>query len=124
MSEPVCDDLQGQHVAEYAPDRRGLCQCGCGEPVPLAKETRRGLMKGKPVRFLRGHQRRVGRIDRDGRECITCGIYKPWSEFDTLARGRSRSYVRLQALPTRERPCYSRPWKKESCCPAMADSEP
>jgi hypothetical protein len=34
-----------------------LCGCGCGQPTPPAKRTdhKRGLVKGQPVRFIRGH---------------------------------------------------------------------
>jgi hypothetical protein len=34
-----------------------LCQCGCGRPAPTAARTsaRDGLVKGEPMRFLRGH---------------------------------------------------------------------
>ena len=37
-----------------------LCECGCGEPTPIAKMTNRryGHVKGQPVRFVRGHQNR------------------------------------------------------------------
>jgi|SRR6185295_118289 len=37
-----------------------LCECGCGNPAPLAKETRtlRGYRKGEPIRFIFGHQRK------------------------------------------------------------------
>ncbi len=35
----------------------GLCQCGCGNPTSIAKQslTRLGHIKGEPVRFIRGH---------------------------------------------------------------------
>lgn len=35
----------------------GLCACGCGQPTPLAKQTRRdrGQVKGQPVKYIRGH---------------------------------------------------------------------
>jgi len=38
----------------------GLCQCGCGQPAPLAKQTskRNGWTAGKPVRFISGHNRK------------------------------------------------------------------
>jgi hypothetical protein len=38
----------------------GLCQCGCGEPAPIAKRTNvyYGHVAGEPLRFLPGHQRR------------------------------------------------------------------
>ena len=39
---------------------KGLCQCGCGRPAPIAKmtNTRLGHIKGQPVRFIRGHHAR------------------------------------------------------------------
>lgn len=38
-----------------------LCECGCGLPAPIAKKTHKkiGHVKGKPVRFIRGHNRAV-----------------------------------------------------------------
>jgi hypothetical protein len=35
----------------------GLCECGCGQLAPIAKqsEKRRGYVKGKPMRFICGH---------------------------------------------------------------------
>lgn len=37
-----------------------LCECGCGQPAPLAKRTysKRGIFKGEPHRFLPNHQGR------------------------------------------------------------------
>lgn len=34
-----------------------LCECGCGEPAPIATRNRysTGIVKGEPVRFVRGH---------------------------------------------------------------------
>lgn len=34
-----------------------LCECGCGQPAPIAKNTRarRGYVKGQPVHFIKGH---------------------------------------------------------------------
>lgn len=37
----------------------GLCQCGCGQPTPLATRTRRGVRRGEPMRFLPTHNRRA-----------------------------------------------------------------
>ena len=49
----------------------GLCQCGCGMPAPIAKQTitRLGYVKGEPMRFVRGHYGRkiVRPGDRFGR---------------------------------------------------------
>ena len=39
---------------------RKLCECGCGEPAPIAKVTnrRKGHIKGEPIRFVNGHNQR------------------------------------------------------------------
>jgi hypothetical protein len=44
----------------YVIQREGkdsLCECGCGEPAPIAKrtDTRLGWVKGQSLRFIRGH---------------------------------------------------------------------
>jgi hypothetical protein len=38
-----------------------LCECGCGQPAPLAKQTikKRGYARGLPLRFISGHNARV-----------------------------------------------------------------
>ena len=43
-----------------------LCECGCGEPAPLAKANyyARGIMKGQPFRFVANHEGR-GRPSRN-----------------------------------------------------------
>jgi hypothetical protein len=39
----------------------GPCHCGCGGLAPIADETRtaRGEFRGKPLRFIKGHNRRL-----------------------------------------------------------------
>jgi hypothetical protein len=48
-----------------------LCECGCGEPAPIAAETQRsrGAVKGQPQRFVRGHSGRakIGRRYRESK---------------------------------------------------------
>lgn len=36
-----------------------LCECGCGQPAPIATQTdrARGAVKGQPRRFISGHNR-------------------------------------------------------------------
>lgn len=38
-----------------------LCECGCGDRVSLARQTRtnRGQIKDKPVRFIKGHHKHI-----------------------------------------------------------------
>jgi len=42
-----------------------LCVCGCGLPAPLSRQsdTKRGYVKGQPLRFRVGHNHRPGRTD-------------------------------------------------------------
>jgi len=44
-----------------------LCECGCGEPVRMSDRTnaRRGLVKGEPLRYVSGHNRRKHLTPRD-----------------------------------------------------------
>lgn len=44
------------------------CQCGCGLPAPIAKETNRptGRIAGQPLRFRRGHNTRLRGVKDDG----------------------------------------------------------
>ncbi len=58
-----------------------LCQCGCGQPAPIAKKTiaSKGYVKGRPVRFIRGH---VGRTQR--KDPVECSV----EECDRQAKAR------------------------------------
>lgn len=59
-----------------------LCECGCGEPTKLAKATskRYDQKKGKPLRFIHGHNgrkehcKRGHKLDRarTGSRCLEC----------------------------------------------------
>jgi hypothetical protein len=48
------------------PNPSGLCQCGCGQLAPIARQTdtRLGYVRGKPIRFIRGHVGNLKRRDR------------------------------------------------------------
>lgn len=47
-------------VPPEAPPEVRLCECGCGQPTPMARETNRklGHVKGRPLRFIWGHGNR------------------------------------------------------------------
>lgn len=57
--------MHSQNTANE-PNPSGLCQCGCGERTPLARQsiTKQGIVRGKPTRFIRGHYR--GGSPKDG----------------------------------------------------------
>jgi hypothetical protein len=67
----------------------GLCECGCGQPAPLAKRTdrRQGTVKGEPQRYIRGHSMKSGPDDVP-RECA-CGCGK----LTTLRNGHAKKFV-------------------------------
>jgi hypothetical protein len=52
--------------AQSGPNPSGLCECGCGEPAPIASQTKRqyGHVKGQPTRFISGHNPGLGRVRR------------------------------------------------------------
>jgi len=37
----------------------GLCQCGCGQPAPVARTKERGYLRGESKRFIQHHHVRV-----------------------------------------------------------------
>lgn len=54
-----------------------LCECGCGDYTKIAFETntKRGWIKGQPLRFLNGHNQRTQKRERNQieKECTYCG---------------------------------------------------
>jgi hypothetical protein len=49
-----------QDTTNIAINESGLCLCGCGEKTPIATYSfpSKGIIKGKPVNYIRGHHRR------------------------------------------------------------------
>lgn len=37
---------------------KGLCECGCGQPTSIARQTRNGTKRGDPLRWVKGHHGR------------------------------------------------------------------
>ncbi len=78
-----------------------LCECGCGEPAPLAKQTdtKRGYVKGQPAKFIRGHhaklaasqleaERRAETAGADVKLCeCGCGLPAPIATMTRTAKG-------------------------------------
>jgi hypothetical protein len=61
-SGPVVRQVLPQYVSNRQGKEEeipaGMCQCGCGQPAPLAMRTskRHGTVKGQPQRFILGHR--------------------------------------------------------------------
>lgn len=54
---------------EVQVSEKGLCECGCGERTRVSVKTDRALgwLRGEPLRFVNGHQRRGVRSERRSR---------------------------------------------------------
>lgn len=79
-----------------------LCECGCGEPAPLAKITRRtrGQIAGQPIRFCHGHNGRIHPPEwaEEDRGYITpCLIWQGGLHPDGYGRARMRGGYRTTA---------------------------
>jgi hypothetical protein len=65
----------------------GLCQCGCGQVPPIAKQnhTKRNMRVGEPQRFILGHVGYLKRLSFETtpatRRCKKCGEIKPKESF-------------------------------------------
>ncbi len=48
-----------------------LCECGCGQPAPIAdrSDQAQGYVKGRARRFIHGHNSRIGAEDYISRNC-------------------------------------------------------
>ncbi len=60
------------------PNPSGLCLCGCGEKTPLAKASHRaiGNLRGHPVRYLTGHNRRAAPGQQWDPDANGCHIWR------------------------------------------------
>ena len=82
-------ELKGGHVLRVRRSRPHLCECGCGLPTKMSDRTwaKYGMVKGRPLRFLKGHNGHENAIDLTG------------AKFGRLTvkrlEGRSASGVRL-----------------------------
>src|SRR5574343_1514983 len=47
--------------------KKGYCECGCGQKTNLARQTdkRLGHIKGKPVRFVKGHRFKIKKFGEE-----------------------------------------------------------
>ena len=54
-----------QHLADGVSAQK-LCECGCGEPAPIATYNclRDGFVKGQPIRFIKFHQPKGAKAHR------------------------------------------------------------
>jgi hypothetical protein len=105
-----------------------LCECGCGQPAPIAKwnDKRKGAVKGQPQRFIHGHRRherrlfvevgqRIGRgvvIDAEVQIPPSAAEKKPARAARLLCDDGNEYVVRLQNLlgkrPTLSCGCLNR----------------
>jgi hypothetical protein len=66
-----------------------LCECGCGQPAPIAAKTtrKRGYIKGEPMRFIHGHNGRADLEKRFWAKVDRRGPDECWTWLGSLSRG-------------------------------------
>lgn len=79
---------------DEGPNPGGLCLCGCGDPAPIARQsdTRFGYVKGRPMRYIRGHvgkayARPVEEPNPSGLCMCGCGQQAPLAAKTSAERG-------------------------------------
>lgn len=82
-----------------------LCECGCGNSAPIAvrTSTKKGHVRGMPVRFIVGHQYAAKRkstryIPEDRGYATSCWIWKmckTWDGYGRVRHGGIFSYAHL-----------------------------
>lgn len=71
----------------------GYCHCGCGRKTNIATHTniKRGSVKGKPVRYISGHNARKHFPEPEPKYCeCGCGELTPIAKVTNPARGAIR----------------------------------
>lgn len=85
-----------------------LCECGCGDVAPLAPKTvaSRGVVKGQPLRFIHGHNRRKSGSEYLIDPITDCWV---WQRAITTRSGHGVSYdVRAKQTMSAHRVFYER----------------
>lgn len=90
------------------PNPGGYCMCGCGELAPVALSNNCGLVKGRPVRYIRGHIRRKSLPPQPSTPQLCacgCGLPAPISvktrTKQGLFRGQPARFILGHAARTR-----------------------
>src|SRR5688500_327332 len=68
----------------------GYCHCGCGQLAPIATYTipKRGYFKGRPVRFVHGHNRAKLSVEATHKSCARCLKVQAVGNFSREKRNR------------------------------------
>lgn len=98
----------------------GYCQCGCGQKTPIANHTskHRGRIKGQPLHYINGHNRRKHFPEPEPHYCeCGCGELTPFvTATDArrgIVKGQHRRFVQGHQTRVRmPRPIAERFWEK------------
>lgn len=103
------------------PNPSGICLCGCGQPVPIATECRKGrgtcrLVKGCYVSYIKNHDKRtVERIKNETGLCLCgCGLITPLAK--TPRRNHTVGEHRLYYSPGHRLRKVAYVVNSDTCC--------
>lgn len=95
-----------------------LCECGCGEPAPIAKHDHRlkGHIKGQPVRFVNGHNNRgLERSEATRGKMAAYALARPPEHHAKLV-ARRRERPATSTVPSNVHAWLARRHKKTGRC--------
>jgi hypothetical protein len=116
-----------KHTTKFSSDQTtsesipyGYCQCGCGQKTKLSQHTdkRQNQIKGQPLRFVNGHNRRKTFPAPEIRYCeCGCGQITPIAQTTNYTRkttrGQRQRFIAGHAAKLRPlRPISERFWEK------------
>jgi hypothetical protein len=83
-----------------------LCECGCGQPAPIATKTytKFGHVQGRPMRFVRGHAMRGKKASEETRQKMRAahkrGPDHPEWKGENIAYSTLHLWLRREATKT------------------------
>jgi hypothetical protein len=96
-----------------------LCECGCGQPAPIAHYTNKpmGYFKGQPIRFIHGHNARKPDLvspNPSGLCMCGCGEKTPIAKDTDTRHGQVAGHPNrfVNSAHGRRRPAITRFWEK------------
>jgi hypothetical protein len=96
-AELAIGDSDADIIRLYGAGSVGFCECGCGQQTEIAKwnDTLRGHVKGRPKRFIHGHNSRGARHTDSAKAKIGAASREAWGRRRAIYMGDPARYRAL-----------------------------